>query len=154
MDREEHRMNLLQKIWISIIGLVALVSPALAGNLTIRPWATGTITPIPTYRLANITELIGGNTSKVDGPNFGLLIMNSVAMYSDYVGMIVYVIFFAMPFIMMWIVQADMTMPAIIGMLFSLYVFARLPEQYILFAVGCFIICVAALVWSLYKRSY
>lgn len=144
----------LKRAGMFILTALWFISPALAINLTPRPWATGTITPIPTFRLMNITNTFGGNQTTVEGPNFGMLIWNSVSVYSDSVGMIAYVIFFAIPFIMMWIVQSDMTLPAIIGMMFSLYVFARLPEQYILFAVGCFVICVAALLWSLYKRSY
>lgn len=138
----------------ALTSAIVTVGTALAAPLPARPWATETIATIPTPRLANITALIGGNTSKVDGPNFGMLILNSVSLYSDSMGMIVYVIFFAIPFLMMWIVQSDMTMPAIVGMMFSLYVFAKMPEQYILFSVGCFVICIAALLWSLYKRAY
>ena len=148
-------MNIkLRNVVASILSTILLIGSALAANLTPRPWATGDITAIPTLRLMNITNSFGGNTTTTLGPNFGTMIFNSVAFYSDWMGMVVYVIFFAIPFLMMWIVQSDMTMPAIIGMMFSLYVFAKLPEQYILFAVGCFVICIAALLWSLYRRSF
>lgn len=144
----------IRRVGLNLLGLMIMVCPALAGVLPNRTWASATITTIPTYRLQNITNTWGGNNTTEAGPNFGMLIYNSVAVYSDSLGQIVFVIFFAIPFLMMWIVQADMTMPAIIGMFFSLYVFVKLPEQYILFGVGCFVICIAALIWSLYRRAY
>ena len=143
-----------RRILVGIVAALSFIPAVLAGTLPTRPWATATITTIATPRLQNITNYIGGNQSTTVGPNFGAIIFNAVASYSDSMGMIVYVIFFALPFLMMWIVQADMAMPAIVGMFFSLYVFAKMPEQYILFAVGCFVICGAALSWSLYRRAY
>ena len=122
--------------------------------LPARPWASDTIAPIDTLRLTNITSQFGGNSSTVAGPNFGMMIFNAVSLYSDYMGVSAYVVLFALPFLMMWIVQADMTMAALIGMLFSLYVFTRLPDQYILFSVGCFVISITALTWSLYRRGF
>ena len=139
---------------LNILGLMLIVCPALAGVLPNRTWASATITTIPTYRLQNITDTWGGNTTREAGPNFGMLIFNAVSVYPDAMGQIAYVVLFAIPFLMMWIVQADMTMPAIIGMFFSLYIFVKIPEQYILFVVGSFIICFAALLWSLYRRAY
>jgi len=146
--------ELLRRLYLALIGIAIMIWPVLATALPARQWATGTITTIPTYRWQNITNTFGGNNVTNDGPNFGMLLYNSVMTYSDAMGQIVYVIFFAIPFLMMWIVQSDMTMPAIIGMFFSLYVFVRLPEQYIIFGVGCFVIATTALVWSLYRRAY
>ena len=136
-----------------VISAVAFCS-TIVSALPARPWAVETITTIPTQRLMNITAQFGGNASTTVGPNFGMLIWNAVAVYSDSMGMVAFVVMFAIPFLMMWIVQSDMTMPALLGMFFSLYLFARLPEQYIMFSVGCFVICITALLWSLYKRGY
>lgn len=145
----------LRRAGLLVIGLLYAIFPWVALAFPNRTWATTTITPIPTLRWQNISNTWGGNdTSNTAGPNFGMLIYNSIMVYADAMGQIVFVIFFAIPFLMMWIVQADMTMPAVVGMFFSLYVFTKLPEQYILFGVGCFAISVVALLWSLYKRGY
>jgi hypothetical protein len=139
--------------WIVFL-IVSLLFPeiALAGNLTPRDWAVDTITPIPTLRLNNITEQFGGSNVTNAGPNFGGLIFSAISTYSDAIGQVAFVILFAIPFIMMWIVNADMTLPAIVGIVFSAYVFVRIPSQYIFFAVGAFAISVVALLWSLYRK--
>ena len=143
----------MRKYIATILAAISSCMTAVAA-LPARPWASDTIAPIDTLRLTNITAEFGGNSSTTAGPNFGMMIFNSVALYSNYMGVSAYVVLFAIPFLMMWIVQADMTMAAFIGMLFSLYVFTRLPEQYILFSVGCFVISITALIWSLYRRGY
>ena len=147
-------MKLTQRILLAVIGVFSMIGSALAGVLPYRPTTTTTLVNISNPRLVIVNSLWGGYTNTTDAPNWGLLVWNSIAVYSDSMGQIVWVILFAIPFIMMWIVQSDMTLPAIVGMLFSLYVFAKLPSQYIVFAVGAFCICIAALLWSLYKRAY
>lgn len=147
-------MNTLKRILITaVVSLVNIVS-VMAGTLPYRPNTTTTIAALPTGRLSNITDLWGGYNTTTVGPDFGMLIWSSVMTYQDAIGQIAWVIIFAIPFVMMWINQMDMTMPAIIGMLFSLYVFTKLPSQYIVFGVGAFVICIAALLWSLYKRAF
>jgi hypothetical protein len=146
--------ELLRRLYLGILGILSLIWPVIGVTLVPRDVATGTITTIPTYRWQNISNTFGGSNVTNAGPNLGMLLYNTVLTYSDAMGQIVYVIFFSIPFLMMWIVQSDMTMPAIIGMFFSLYVFVRLPEQYIVFGVGCFVVATAALAWSLYRRAY
>jgi hypothetical protein len=146
--------SITRRIGLAVLGLLIAVFPTLGLALANRTWASVPITTIPIPRWDNISDTWGGSNVTDAGPNFGILLQQSVFVYSDAMGQIVFVIFFAIPFLMMWIVQADMTMPAIVGMFFSLYVFAKLPSQYILFGVGCFVICIAALLWSLYKRTY
>ena len=147
-------MKPLQRILLAVVGFLTTIGSALAGVLPFRPTSTTTIAQIPNPRLTIVNNLWGGYTNTTDAPNWGLLVWNSLAVYQDAIGQIAWVILFAIPFIMMWIVQSDMTLAAIVGMLFSLYVFAKLPSQYIVFAVGAFCICLAALLWSLYKRAY
>jgi hypothetical protein len=147
-------MKPLQRILLAAIGFLTTIGSALAGVLPYRPTSTITIAQIPNPRLTIVNSLWGGYTNTTDAPNWGLLAWNSLAVYQDAIGQIAWVILFAIPFIMMWIVQSDMTLAAIVGMLFSLYVFAKLPSQYVVFAVGAFCICLAALLWSLYKRAY
>jgi hypothetical protein len=147
-------MSLKTKILSGLVGLAGLVHAAIATALPVRPIATATITPINTARLNNITNAWGGNIPRVTGPDFGQLLIQAMSVYPDAMGQIAWVIIFAIPFVMMWIVQADMTMPAIVGMLFSLYIFLKISPSYGLFALGCFAICTASLLWSLYKRAY
>ena len=149
-------MRIRDYIRWGIFFIVSLLFPeiALAGNLTPRDWAVDTITPIPTLRLNNITEQFGGSNVTNNGPNFGGLILSAISVYPDAIGQIAYVILFAIPFVMMWIVNADMTLPAIVGMFFSLYIFAKIGAGYIIFSVAAFAICVTALIWSFYKKAY
>jgi hypothetical protein len=147
-------MKPLQRFMLAAIGVLSTISSVLAGTLPYRPNTTTTIANITNPRLDIVNSLWGGYTNVTSSPNWGMLIYNSIMVYQDAMGQIVWVIIFAIPFIMMWIAQSDMTMAALVGMLFSLYVFAKLPEQYIVFAVGAFCISIAALIWALYKRLY
>ena len=146
-------MNTLKRILITALFYVTTTITYVMG-LPVRPTTTTTIAALPTNRVANITDLWGGYNVTTRGPDFGLLLLSSLMTYQDAIGQIAWVIMFAIPFVMMWIVQADMAMPAIIGIIFSAYVFMKLPEQYIIFAVGAIIISITALIWSLYKRAY
>ena len=147
-------MNLKQKILLGLIWIFTAIPQVMAGTLPVRPNWTTTITQVPNPRLPIINNLWGGYNTTVDAPNFGMLIWNSLMVYQDSIGQVAWVIMFSLPFLMMWIVQSDMTLAAIVGMLFSLYVFLKLPQEYIVFSVGAFCICIAALLWSLYKRAY
>ena len=145
-------MKFLQKILLSLSGFFMMIAQVSAGTLPVRPNWTTTITQVPNPRLPTVNALWGGFNTTTESPNFGLLIYNSILPYSDSMGQIAWVILFAIPFVMMWIAGADMTLAAIVGMLFSLYIFLKLPQQYIVFAVGALAICISALIFSLYKR--
>lgn len=147
-------MKPLQRIILAVIGFLTTVGSVLAGTLPYRPNTTTTIANISNPRLPIVENLWGGYNNVTTSPNWGMLVYNSILVYQDAIGQIVWVIFFAIPFIMMWIVQADMTMAAIVGMMFSLYVFAKMPSEYVIFAVGAMCISIAALLWSLYKRAF
>ena len=137
-------------LYSAILSYFAFMNSVAAAPL--RPNATETLVAPSMNRYYSFINTFGGN-STTDAPvNWGMMVYNLVGIYPDAIGQIAYVILFAIPFIMMWIVQADMTLPAIIGMLFSFYVFLKLPEQYILFGVGCFAISITSLLWSLLKR--
>jgi hypothetical protein len=150
----EVTMKLLQRILLATIGFFTMIGSVMAGVLPYRPNATVTLANISEPRLVIVNNLWGGFTNTTSSPNWGLLIYNGIMVYQDSLGQIVWVIIFAIPFIMMFIAQADMTMAAIVGMIFSLYIFAKLPAPYITFVVGCFCVSIAALLWSLYKRAY
>jgi hypothetical protein len=147
-------MKPLQRILLAAIGFLTTIGSALAGVLPYRPNSTITIAQVPNPRLTIVNNLWGGYTNTTDAPNWGLLVWNSLMVYQDAIGQIAWVILFAIPFIMMWIVQADTMLPGIIGILFSFYVFAKLPAQYVMFGIGALCISIAACIWSLLKRAY
>jgi hypothetical protein len=121
----------------------------------ILPTSTVTISPIPTNRLNSFLQTLGNASSTpVVDPNFGMMLFNLASVYVDSLGQIAWVIMFAIPFIMMFIAGSDMRLPSIVGIMASLYVFLHLPQQYIVFGVACFMICLSALLYSLYRRAY
>jgi hypothetical protein len=140
----------LLALFAGICGLLGGVASA-AGNIT-RPLAFETFATFNMTRYNQAILAWGGNGTTEQPVNWGLLLFNLIGVYPDAIGQIAYVIIFAIPFVMMYIAQADITLPAIIGLMFSLYVFTTLPEQYIIFAIGCFAISLTALIWSLMKR--
>ena len=147
-------MKFKNKYFVAAVAMLSQIAYVMAGTLPFRPNTTTTLTPVPTSRLQIITDLWGGYNTTTESPNWGMLIYNAGMVYQDAIGQIAWVILFALPFLMMWIVQADMTLPSLVGMLFSLYVFLKLPTQYIMLSVGMFAISIAALIWSLYRRAY
>ncbi len=118
----------------------------------IRPNATVTFAPQDMHRFYDVINTWGGNSTTTEPVNWGMLLYNLIGVYPDAIGQMAYVIIFAIPFVMMWIVQADMTLPAIVGILFSFYILLKVPDTFGLFAAGCFAIAMTALVWSLMKR--
>jgi hypothetical protein len=131
-------------------------SQKISGFLSlVIPISTITIAPVPTTRFAQLIQNIGNASSTpVQDPNFGMMLWNLISVYPDALGQIAWVILFAIPFIMMFIAGSDMRLPAILGILASIYIFLKLPQSYIVFGVGCFMICLAALMYSLYRRAY
>jgi hypothetical protein len=150
--------NLLLKIGLGLetIGTSMLSISAfgifIAPTLPIRPNWTTTITQVPNPQLPVIDSLWGGWNTTESIPNFGMLIYQGISVYPNAVGQIALVILFAIPFVMMWIAGMDITLPAIMGLMFSLYIALKVPEQYMFFAWGAIVISLAALAFSLYKR--
>jgi hypothetical protein len=62
------------------------------------------------------------------------------------------VLVFAIPFVMMWITQKDLTLPGLAGALIGLFVIIRLPAEFHLVAVSFIAISIVAVVYSLMKE--
>lgn len=92
-----------------------------------------------------------GNTT-TQPPDAGTVIWNIAMQYPDLVGPVAYVIIFAMPFIMMWIVHADMVPAAIVGIFFGLYISFYVSGNF--FNVGLLFIglSLTTIVWSLAQK--
>lgn len=138
------------RIQIALVALLAMVKGTYAAPL--RQLASVPLTPIPNLQYSNVTTMFGGNQTTVSPVNWGMGIFNLISIYPSAIGQIAYVILFAIPFMMMWIANANMTLPALVGMLFSLYVFLKIPADYAFFAVGAFAISMTALIYSLITR--
>lgn len=146
-------MTLRERLWFILLGICSfLTGTASALTNTSRPIAYQTFATYNMTRYEAFIGTFGGNTTTEQPVNFGMMIYNLIGVYPDAIGQIAYVIIFAIPFVMMYIVQADLTLPALIGIAWSMYVFLKVPEQYMVFGIGCFAISTSALLWSLYKR--
>ena len=145
--------KIMRLIYIALSTCIIFIGKVKAA-LPVRPTSTTTIAPMNTTRLNNILNTMGNQNSTTTGPDFGIMIWNGMMVYQDAIGQIVWVIFFSIPFIMMWIVNADTTLPGIVGIMFSLYIFLKLPSQYMLFGIGAIIISIVAVIYGLYHRTW
>jgi hypothetical protein len=136
-------------LWIAALALLAQTARAI--NVTM---AHVTLAQIPDPRFNETSLMWGGNTSFNGVPNVGMIIYNSIMVYIDLTGPTGWVLIFAVPFVMAALAGADMIYISIPGIILSLYVFLKLPSEYILFAVAAMVISIAGIVWSLYKRNY
>lgn len=118
--------------------------------------SSNNLTMLNTTLYENMTLLMGGNVtnSSVTStlPNFGLMIYNGVAYYITSVGQPVLLILFSIPFISMWIIDGNLALVGIVGILFSLYVFAFIGDAYALFCISAFAISIVAIIFALLKR--
>lgn len=147
---------------ITLLGLALLVavcllsSPVMApGNFT-RPTANTTITPISTQAYNDILTSMGGNTSPVNETdakiNWTQFLLATLEPYTIQYGYIAYIIIFALPFIMMWLMHVDVTPAAVAGIILGAFMLAFLPSEYSMLA-GVFIaLAVVAVVYSLLKE--
>jgi hypothetical protein len=144
-------------VLLSSLLFVSRVSAYIYNNTT---WGGGPATQNLTYvdqsLYENLTMYIGGNitnaTMTATPPNFGMIIYDSVLPYTQSIGPMGWVILFAMPFVGMVIVGPNITLAAIVGMVLSVFIFAKIGATYVAFAVACFIISTAALIYSLVRR--
>jgi len=116
-------------------------------NMAVTPLAT-----VPIERLNNITEaLFGGWNETNQTPNWEPVITNSVAVYTDFLGPVAFLLIFLIPFGMMWLAHGNMKLLSILGIIVGLFVNAYLPANYAAAAIICIVVAAATLVWSLFK---
>jgi hypothetical protein len=104
----------------------------------------------------NITSYMGGNVTNASVtsalPNFGMIIYNGVAYYISTIGQPVLLLLFSIPFITMWIIDGNLALVGVVGLLFSLYVFIFIGDAYALFCISAFAISIVAIIFGLLKR--
>jgi hypothetical protein len=122
---------------------------------TSRPRATSTIAPVSTALSVDLLGAIGGEEIPEPGDeaiDWVALIGATAGAYTAPLGPLAYVIIFAIPFLMMWITQRDMTLPGIVGALLGLFIIIRLPAEFHLVATTFIAISIVAVVYSLVKE--
>ena len=118
--------------------------------------AADVVATLNTTRYDAIMNNVGLNTSNVtssEGPNWGSALWNIAGVYIDPIGMApFFLIVFALPFIMMWIVHADMVPAGIIGLLLGVYIFGFIGSSYAYLGILFMVISGATIIWSLWQK--
>lgn len=144
-------------VWVVLLAMCVVVGIASGGNFT-RPTAdpSETIASVNTTGYNLILTSIGGNTSPANATdakiNWTQFISATILPFTAQMGYLAYVIIFAIPFILMWLMHSDMVPAAIAGIIVGGFGLAFLPAEYSLLA-GVFVaLAFVAVVYSLLKE--
>jgi hypothetical protein len=134
--------------------LFMVIVPVLAATHRINTTSVDAISNITDIRFSNVTNSWGGSGNNTTAPpNWGQLIYQDISVFPDYLGPeLGWVLLFSIPFIMMWISHADMTVPGFLGILLGLFVFGYIGSQYTFVAIGFMAIGITAMVWSISQK--
>jgi len=139
-----------------LVGCLLLtgVASAYDENATLRPKATN---PLPTLDEGAYQALIAsfGGENQLNETTEGVdwLAMKDAAErpYTDLIGPFFYVIVFAIPFLMQWLRQGSMAVPAAIGIILGGIMLAKTPAEYHLAAIAFIALSILAVVWGVIK---
>ena len=98
------------------------------GGTNTRPFATATLTAIPTSSLENLTDIFDVPPGEV--PDVTELFFAIAEPYENAVGVFFMLIIFGTIFIMLWLITKNVIVPCIIGIIFGTFVLAFLPDGY------------------------
>lgn len=98
------------------------------GGTNTRPFATATLTAIPTSSLENLTDIFDVPPGEV--PDVTELFFAIAEPYENAVGVFFMLIIFGTIFIMLWLITKNVIVPCIIGIVFGTFVLAFLPDGY------------------------
>lgn len=139
--------------------LALIILPAGAGNYTRQN--ASILSPIDTmdptyYNNLNHAIMPGSNATNVTAttdlvPDVPGILHIALSVFTDNWGSIALVIVFSIPFVMAWIMGANVTLPAVMGIIVGGFILYRLPEQYQLVAIGFIGLSVIAVIYSLLK---
>ena len=119
-----------------------------------RPKATA---PIPTLDESPYLALTGafGGSNQLNETTEGVdwLDMKDAAErpYTDLIGPLFYVIVFAIPFLMQWLRQGSMAVPAAIGIILGGIMLTKTSAEYHLAAIAFIALSILAVVWGVIK---
>lgn len=138
-----------------LVMLCMVCSVADAGNYT-RPTATGTITTISTQPYQDLIDSFGGNTTPENETaarvNMTSFLSGVLSVYSDPIGSLALVIIFAIPWLLMWLMQSDVVPAAVAGLIIGGFVLEFLPAEYSLLGTVFVVLALVAIVYSLLKE--
>jgi hypothetical protein len=148
-------LALLAVLFLAV--LCCIVGTVSAGNFT-RPTVdpSETIANVSTLAYNTIIDSIGGNTSPVNAtearPNWTQFLGATINPFTAQMGYLAYVLIFAIPFVLMWLMHGDLVPAAVAGIIIGGFGLTFLPAEYSLLA-GVFVaIAIVAVVYSLLKE--
>ena len=122
-----------------------------------RVTSSTTITPVSTHAYNVIINSFGGNRSPTTESeariNFTQFLFGTTYTYTDIMGNLALVIIFAIPFILMWLMQSDLTIPGIIGIIIGGFLFIFLPAEWHMAPVAFIALSIVSVVYGLYTRG-
>jgi hypothetical protein len=122
-------------------------------NEMYRPKASATVQVEPTEAYTAVMQAIGGNASFTGSfPSFLTIIAASLTPYTAVFGNIALVIVFLIPFLMMWLMQRNLTLPGVIGIVLGGIIYTRLPSEYQLVSIAFIALSITAIIYSLLKE--
>ena len=119
-------------------------------NAVYRAKATTTIAPEPTGPYTTMIEAIGTGPSNMTVPPLLTIFTVAAAPFTAVLGDIAWVILFLIPFLMMWLMQRDLVIPGVAGIILGGVILLRLPSEYQIVATAFIAISITAIVWQLY----
>lgn len=152
-----HKLRVAILVWVAVA--VMVVGMAAAGNQTYpdRPKTNVTIAMPDNTSVDLMLDWFGGEESYNETAGTGM--MNWTAFprmvyypYEAIFGSLAGVLIFAIPFMMGWIRQRDMTVPGIVGIMFGAFIGLLLPAEYHIVAWAFIAFSVTAVIYSLYKE--
>lgn len=148
----------MKKTAFAVLVVLCLAIGVVSGGNFTRPTVdpSETIATVSTSAYNSIITSIGGNTSPANATdakiNWTMFLSATINPYTVQMGYLAYVIIFAIPFILMWLMHGDMVPAAIAGILIGGFGLAFLPAEYSLLA-GVFVaLAVVAVIYSLLKE--
>ena len=143
-------------IILILIGCLLLVGVASAydENASFRPKATAPIPTLDESPYLALIEAFGGNNQlneTTEGVDWLGIKDAAERPYTDLIGPLFYVIVFAIPFLMQWLRQGSMAVPAAIGIILGGIMLAKTPAEYHLAAIAFIALSILAVVWGVIK---
>lgn len=133
-----------------------ITNGTLLSRTSARVMATTAFTPVSTEAYNRLYESIGGNTSPESEAesliNWTEFLGATLSPYTLLIGNLAMVIIFSIPFILMWLMQSNMTPAAVAGLIIGVFLLAFLPAEYSLLAGILVVFALVAVVYSLFKE--
>ena len=119
-----------------------------------RPKASSPIATLDESPYTSFVGAFGGNNQlneSTEGVDWLGMKDAAERPYTDLIGPFFYVIVFAIPFLMQWLRQGSMAVPAAIGIILGGIMLAKTPAEYHLAAIAFIALSILAVVWGVIK---